>query len=81
MKAVCVYCGSSPGSDPAFVTAARGVGRELAASGRKLVYGGGRIGMMGAVADATLAAGGRCAPPSAAATEQRVAGTRRRAPS
>ena len=59
MKAVCVYCGSSPGSDPAFVAAARGVGRELAAAGRTLIYGGGRIGMMGAVADAALAAGGR----------------------
>lgn len=59
MRAVCVYCGSSPGSDPAYVAAAGEVGRLLASSGHTLVYGGGRVGMMGAVADAALAAGGR----------------------
>ena len=59
MNAVCVYCGSSPGTDPAHAAAARGVGRLLAASGRTLVYGGGHVGLMGAVADAALAAGGR----------------------
>lgn len=59
MRAVCVYCGSSPGEDPAYVAAAAEVGRLLARSGRTLVYGGGRVGMMGAVADAALAAGGR----------------------
>lgn len=59
MKSVCVYCGSSSGTDPAFAAAARTVGRLLAGSGRTLVYGGGRVGLMGALADAALAAGGR----------------------
>lgn len=55
---VCVYCGSSPGNDPRFVTAARAFATALARSGIGIVYGGGRIGLMGAVADAALAAGG-----------------------
>src|SRR5262245_24695942 len=59
MQAVCVYCGSSPGADPAFALAAGEFGRLLATSGRTLVYGGGRVGMMGALADAAVAAGGR----------------------
>ena len=59
MQSVCVYCGSSPGADPAFAIAAARVGRALAASGRTLVTGGGRVGLMGTVADAALAAGGR----------------------
>ena len=59
MRSVCVYCGSSPGVDPAFADAAGEVGRLLVASGRTLVYGGGRVGLMGVVADAALAAGGR----------------------
>lgn len=59
MQSVCIYCGSSPGADPAFVLAAKSVGQLLAQSGRTLVYGGGRVGMMGAVADAALAARGR----------------------
>jgi uncharacterized protein (TIGR00730 family) len=59
VNAVCVYCGSSPGSDPAYAAAARAVGRLLAESGRTLVYGGGHVGLMGTVADAALAAGGR----------------------
>ena len=59
MKAVCVYCGSSRGADAAYVEAARSVGRLLAESGRTLVYGGGRVGLMGAVADAVLDRGGR----------------------
>lgn len=58
MQTVCVYCGSSPGSDPAYMAAAAEFGRLLARSGSTLVYGGGRVGMMGAVADAALAAGG-----------------------
>jgi uncharacterized protein (TIGR00730 family) len=58
VKSVCVFCGSSPGADPAFATAAENLGRLLAASGRTLVYGGGRVGLMGIVADAALAAGG-----------------------
>jgi uncharacterized protein (TIGR00730 family) len=59
VRSVCVYCGSSPGADPAFADAAGEVGRLLAASGRTLVYGGGRVGLMGVVADAALGAGGR----------------------
>lgn len=59
LQSVCVYCGSSPGADPAFAVAAARVGRALAGGGRTLVYGGGRVGLMGTVADAALAAGGR----------------------
>jgi uncharacterized protein (TIGR00730 family) len=53
-----VYCGSSPGTDPRYLRTAKAVGRELARRGVGVVYGGGDIGLMGAVADATLAAGG-----------------------
>ena len=59
MKSVCVYCGANSGADPAFALAAGEVGRLLAASGRTVVYGGGRVGLMGTLADAALAAGGR----------------------
>jgi uncharacterized protein (TIGR00730 family) len=55
----CVFCGSSPGGDPRFVAAARELGGALARRGIEIVYGGGRIGLMGAVADAALEAGGR----------------------
>ena len=55
---ICVYCGSSPGRDPAYVAAAHAMGRSLAERGLGLVYGGGHVGLMGAVADAALAAGG-----------------------
>ena len=58
LASVCVFCGSSPGVDPGFVAAAEEVGRLLAPQGRRLVYGGGRLGLMGAVADAALAHGG-----------------------
>ena len=58
MKRLAVYCGSSMGSDPAFADAARALGEEMAARGIGLVYGGGRLGLMGVVADAALAAGG-----------------------
>lgn len=58
-KSVCVYCGASPGANPKFGVAAAEVGRLVAASGRILVYGGGRVGLMGAIADGALAAGGR----------------------
>ena len=58
LKSVCVYCGSSPGARPSYVEAARGFGRLLAAEGLTLVYGGGNVGLMGAVADAALEAGG-----------------------
>jgi uncharacterized protein (TIGR00730 family) len=55
---VCVYCGSSPGHDPRFVAAAQALGTALAEAGIGVVYGGGRVGLMGTVADAALAAGG-----------------------
>lgn len=58
MRAVCVFCGSNPGADPRFLESARGLGRAIADSGRTLVYGGAKVGLMGAVADAALAAGG-----------------------
>jgi len=56
---LCVYCGSRPGADPAFVDAARFVGTWIGRHGGQLVYGGGRNGLMGVVAQATLEAGGR----------------------
>ncbi|MDJ0781574.1 MAG: TIGR00730 family Rossman fold protein [Desulfosarcinaceae bacterium] len=56
---ICVFCGSSPGRDPAYVAAARQLGRTLAREGIGLVYGGGNVGMMGEVANAAVAAGGR----------------------
>jgi uncharacterized protein (TIGR00730 family) len=55
---VCVYCGSRPGSDPTYTAAARALGHGLAARGIGLVYGGGKVGIMGALADAALKAGG-----------------------
>jgi len=58
MNRLCVFCGSSPGSDPVFADAARMLGRALAEAGIGLVYGGGRAGLMGVIADAALAAGG-----------------------
>lgn len=58
IKSVAVFCGSRPGSRPAFIESANILGQGLAKSGIKLVYGGGRVGMMGAVADSVLAAGG-----------------------
>jgi uncharacterized protein (TIGR00730 family) len=59
ITAVCVFCGASPGADPGFITLASELGRAIALSGRGLVYGGAKVGLMGAVADATLAAGGK----------------------
>lgn len=58
MKRVCVFCGSSPGARPAYRAAAERVGALLAKRGIGLVYGGASVGLMGAVADAALAAGG-----------------------
>ena len=54
---VCVYCGSRPGAQPAFAQAARDIGTSIGRQGGQLVYGGGRAGLMGMVADAALAAG------------------------
>jgi len=59
MRCMCVFCGSSSGSDPAYVEAAGRLGRLLADEGITLVYGGARVGLMGAVADAALGAGGK----------------------
>lgn len=58
LTSVCVFCGSNPGNDPAYLAAAGRVGRSIAAHGYKLVYGGAEVGLMGAVADAALGAGG-----------------------
>lgn len=58
MKSLAVYCGSSAGHASGYVALAREVGAEIARRGMKLIYGGGSVGMMGAVADAALEAGG-----------------------
>lgn len=58
LRAVAVYCGSSPGRDPAYRDAAERLGTLVARRGIRLVYGGGHVGLMGVVADAALAAGG-----------------------
>ena len=58
MSNICVFCGSSSGTDPAFRAAAVELGAAIAASDHGLVYGGGGVGLMGAVADAVLDAGG-----------------------
>lgn len=58
IRKICVYCGSSPGTDPAFVAAARAFGAILAENGIGLIYGGGHVGMMGELAEAVLAHGG-----------------------
>lgn len=58
MKSLCVFCGSSSGNKPTYTALAREVGSELARRKLKLVYGGGRVGLMGALADAALEAGG-----------------------
>ncbi len=55
---LCVFCGASAGGSPAYVALAQAVGSGLAARGIGIVYGGGRVGLMGALADAALAAGG-----------------------
>jgi uncharacterized protein (TIGR00730 family) len=56
---LCVYCGSAPGARPVFGLTARALGLEMARRGIDLVYGGGRAGLMGSVADGVLAGGGR----------------------
>lgn len=57
-KKIAVYCGSRLGNDPAFAAAARELGHAIGERGYTLVYGGGRIGLMGVVADAVMASGG-----------------------
>jgi uncharacterized protein (TIGR00730 family) len=59
ITSLCVYCGSSGGSHPAYAEAARAFGTRMAEEGITLVYGGGKVGLMGTVADAVLAAGGK----------------------
>lgn len=54
-----MFCGSAHGNDPIYTAAARALGRSLAERGIEIVYGGGRVGLMGELADAALAAGGR----------------------
>jgi len=58
MRSCCVFCGSSPGRRPEYEETARALGTTLATRGIELVYGGAQVGLMGAVADAALAAGG-----------------------
>ncbi|MGH2616441.1 MAG: TIGR00730 family Rossman fold protein [Thermomicrobiales bacterium] len=58
MDSVCVFCGSRDGTDPAYVAAAKATGTAIARRGWRLVYGGGHVGLMGALADAALAEGG-----------------------
>ena len=58
MKRLAVYCGSATPGDPVYIGAAREVGRTLAERGIGVVYGGGKLGLMGAVADSAMAAGG-----------------------
>jgi len=59
IRSVCVYCGSSPGRDEIYAKAGHMLGRSLAKSGLRLVYGGGTKGIMGAVAEGALKAGGK----------------------
>lgn len=59
MKSLCVYCGSRAGNDPAFAVAARKVGEEAASRGWRIVYGGGKMGLMGVAAGAARDKGGK----------------------
>ena len=59
VTSLCVYCGSSPGNHPEYTERARAFGVEMARRGIALVYGGGKVGLMGTVADAVLAGGGK----------------------
>ena len=58
MKRIAVYCGSATPADPVYIESARAIGTRLAERGIGVVYGGGRLGLMGAIADSALAAGG-----------------------
>ena len=59
IRNICVYCGSNPGRDPAYTQAAQELGQRMAEAGIGLVYGGGGLGLMGEIARAVLAGGGR----------------------
>jgi len=58
MKRLAIYCGSATPADPVYIESARAIGRTLAERGIGVVYGGGRLGLMGAIADSALSAGG-----------------------
>ncbi|VVD70933.1 TIGR00730 family Rossman fold protein [Pandoraea soli] len=58
VKSLCIYCGAATGVRPAYAEAARDLGRRMAQAGIRLVYGGGKVGLMGIIADAVLAHGG-----------------------
>lgn len=58
LRAICVFCGASPGGNPVYAEVATALGRTLAEAKITLIYGGGAVGLMGVVADAALAAGG-----------------------
>jgi uncharacterized protein (TIGR00730 family) len=73
---ICVYCGSRPGTRPEYAAAARQLGAAIGARGWQLVYGGGHVGLMGIVADATLAAGGTVVGVITEALMQREVGHR-----
>jgi len=59
MKSICVYCGSTPGDDPAFMQAAQVIGKMAADTGWRVVYGGGKMGLMGETASAARDNGGQ----------------------
>lgn len=59
MQSICVFCGSSKGNDPEFVKCAEWLGAELASRGISLIYGGGKVGLMGAIANSCMANGGK----------------------
>jgi uncharacterized protein (TIGR00730 family) len=73
---ICVYCGSRHGRLEAYTSAARALGEAIGRRGWQLVYGGGRVGLMGEVADATLAAGGKVVGIITEALMQREVGHR-----
>ncbi len=58
LQSICVFCGSQQGTRPVYAAAARELGEVLAARGIRVIYGGGRVGLMGALADSAMAAGG-----------------------
>lgn len=59
VTSLCVFCGANTGTRPVYRDGAAALGRALAANGTELVYGGGRVGMMGAIADAAIQGGGK----------------------
>ncbi|TJW67005.1 MAG: TIGR00730 family Rossman fold protein, partial [Mesorhizobium sp.] len=59
IRSICVYCGSSPGRDVTYAKAGHLLGRSIAKSGLRLIYGGGTRGIMGAVAEGAMRAGGK----------------------